>query len=58
MIQTYDPRPHKWIALTYERKFICAAKKLAKCIQRAKDKGYKIDEIYTTVGVEEDYTKS
>ena len=55
MIQAYDPRPHKWIALTMDNKFICAHNKLGICY----DEAYELygDDFYTVFGVEEEYRK-
>ena len=53
MLQAYDPRPHKWIALTLDDKFICAFDALEECFDKAREKYG--DDFYTTFGVEEDY---
>ena len=55
MIQTWDPRPHKWIALTSDNKFICAFDTLRECFDKAKEKYG--DDFYTAYGVLEDYKK-
>ena len=57
MIQAYDPRQHKWIALDEDNKFICSAISLIRCIDKAESLGYKIYEFSTTYGVVEDYEK-
>lgn len=55
MIQAYDPRPHQWIALTLDNKFICASDELFECADSAKEKAG--EDFYTLFGVVEDYKK-
>ncbi len=55
MLQPYDPRPHKWIALTMDNKIICACDNITDCMEKAKLVAG--DDCWWTYGVVEDYEK-
>ena len=57
MLEHYDPRPHKWLALDYRTTtLICFAKSLDECIKKAK-KIMGDSSFITAYGVVGDYRK-